>query len=127
MDLRDEMACSDGQTKAKTIFRSGKVAILKPHLVNGERVSDICDELSINPNVFYRWQKSLFENGARAFDASNQPKSDGKDRKISLLQSELGERNEVTSDLVTELSKAKKTLGRSEKSLGRTRLSRRSD
>ena len=40
-----------------------KVAILKRHLVEKTPVSDLCDELGLNPTVFYNWQKLFFENG----------------------------------------------------------------
>ena len=43
-----------------------KVAVLKWHLVEKVPVSDLCDELGLNPTVFYGWQKQLFENGAAA-------------------------------------------------------------
>ena len=36
-----------------------KVRILRLHLVERRAVSDICDELGLNPNVFYRWQNRL--------------------------------------------------------------------
>jgi hypothetical protein len=29
--------------------------------------SNLCDELGLQPTVFYRWQKELFRNGAVAF------------------------------------------------------------
>ena len=35
-------------------------------------VSDLCEELSLKPTVFYRWQKEFFENGAAAFQAQEQ-------------------------------------------------------
>ncbi|MGH9344324.1 MAG: transposase [Terriglobia bacterium] len=44
-----------------------KVAILRRHLVESEGVSKVCDELGLQPTVFYRWQKEFFENGAAAF------------------------------------------------------------
>jgi transposase-like protein len=44
-----------------------KVAILRRHLVEGVPISDLCDELELQPTVFYRWQKEFFENGAAAF------------------------------------------------------------
>ena len=46
-----------------------KVAILRRHLLEGVAVSALCDELGLQPTVFYRWQKELFENGAAAFQA----------------------------------------------------------
>ena len=49
-----------------------KLSILKRHLVEGVPVSDLCDELQLNPNVFYGWQKQLFENGAAAFQRSRE-------------------------------------------------------
>ena len=48
-----------------------KVAILRRHLVDKEPVSKLCDELALQPTVFYRWQKEFFENGAAAFQTSN--------------------------------------------------------
>ena len=50
-----------------------KVAILRRHLLGQMPVSDLCDEYDIQPTVFYRWQKQLFENGAAAFERSKDP------------------------------------------------------
>jgi len=44
-----------------------KVAILRRHLLNQEPISKLCDELGVQPTVFYRWQKEFFENGAAVF------------------------------------------------------------
>jgi transposase-like protein len=35
--------------------------------VEGLPISVLCDELGLQPTVFYRWQKEFFENGAAAF------------------------------------------------------------
>ena len=42
-----------------------KVAILRRHLLDKVPVSDLCEELSLQPTVFYRWQKEFFENGGQ--------------------------------------------------------------
>jgi len=99
-------------TKGKRRQYSGteKVAILKRHLVNGEPISDVCDDLGINPNLIYRWQKTFFENGASAFETSPS-RSTVKDRKIKALEASLLEKNDVISELITELIKEKKTVG----------------
>ncbi|CAM2011570.1 transposase [Acanthopleuribacter pedis] len=99
--------------KKKRNYYSGeqKVAILKRHLVNGERISDICDELNINPNMFYRWQKTFFENGAKAFESGAKTKVDTETRRLEELQAKLGQKDSVISELVTELIKAKKNIG----------------
>ena len=43
-----------------------KVAILRRHLLEKEPISKLCDELGLQPTVFYRWQKEFFENRAAA-------------------------------------------------------------
>src|SRR6476469_1290640 len=45
-----------------------KVGILRRHLLENEPISKLCDELGLQPTVFYRWQKEFFENGAAAFE-----------------------------------------------------------
>ena len=45
-----------------------KVAILRRHLLDKEPISKLCDELGLQPTVFYRWQKEFFESGAAAFE-----------------------------------------------------------
>jgi transposase len=41
-----------------------KVAIRRMHLLDKVPVSDLCEQLGLQPTVFYRWQKEFFENGA---------------------------------------------------------------
>jgi len=36
-------------------------------------ISDLCDQLGLQPTVFYRWQKEFFENGAAAFSKEDGP------------------------------------------------------
>ena len=45
-----------------------KVRILRRHLLEKVPLSDLCDEYGLHPTVFYRWQKTLFEKGAAAFE-----------------------------------------------------------
>ena len=45
-----------------------KMAILKRHLINHENISDICDDIGLHPNQFYKWQAELFSNGSAVFD-----------------------------------------------------------
>ena len=88
-----------------------KVAILKRHLVEKTPVSDLCDELGLNPNVFYKWQKLFFENGAAAFDRMRKPKADRRDRKIRQLEAKLSQKNEVLAEVMQEHVQLKKELG----------------
>jgi transposase len=90
-----------------------KVAVLKRHLLEKVPVSDLCDELGIAPNLFYRWQKEFFENGHTAFDNGRKAKAveDAKDQKIELLEAKLQRKNEVLGELMEEHVQLKKALG----------------
>ena len=93
---------------------SEKVAILKRHLVENVPVSDLCEEYKLNPNLFYRWQREFFENGAAAFDkpsSKQKSKEDAKDQKIANLEAKLQRKNEVLSELMEEHVQLKKDLG----------------
>ncbi len=90
-----------------------KVAALKRHPVEKVPVSDLCDELGIAPNLFYRWQKEFFENGHTAFDNGRKAKAveDAKDKKIEQLEAKLQRKNEVLGELMEEHVQLKKELG----------------
>jgi transposase-like protein len=90
-----------------------KVAALKRHLLEKVPVSDLCDELGITPNLFYRWQKEFFENGHTAFDNGRKAKAveDAKDTKIKQLEAKLQRKNEVLGELMEEHVQLKKELG----------------
>jgi transposase len=88
-----------------------KVAILRRHLVEKVPVSDLCDELGLNPNLFYNWQKQLFENGAAAFQRTRRGQVDRRDQKIERLQAKLVQKNEVLAELMEEHVQLKKELG----------------
>ena len=51
-----------------------KVAIVRRHRLEQVPVSDLCDEHSIHPTVFYRWQKQLFENGPPRSNGTRTPR-----------------------------------------------------
>ena len=51
--------------KRKRYNSQEKMTILRKHLLEGVPVSDVCDEYGIQPSVFYRWQKLLFEQGGQ--------------------------------------------------------------
>ena len=88
-----------------------KVKILRLHLLEGNPVSDLCDKYGVGPSMFYRWQQEFFENGAAAFEHRARRATDGKDRKIFLLEQKLQRKHEVLSELMEEHVKLKKELG----------------
>ena len=90
-----------------------KVAILRRHLVDKVPVSELCEELSLRPTVFYRWQKGLFENGAVAFLSQERPhhQVEEKQKRIEFLEKEVQTKDEVLAELMAEHIALKKILG----------------
>jgi transposase len=101
-------------TQRKHYSAPDKVAILRLHLLEKKPVSDVCDQFGISPNLFYRWQREFFENGAAAFTTYGKPRKaieEGKDRKIAALEDKLRVKNEVLAELMEEHVQLKKELG----------------
>lgn len=88
-----------------------KVAILKRHLVERRPVSDVCEELGLRPNVFYRWQKEFFENGAAAFQPNNRGRPSRERQHIEKLEKKIQTKDEVLAELMAEHIALKKSLG----------------
>ena len=97
-----------------------KVAILKRHLLEKIPVSDLCDQLDIAPNQFYRWQQEFFENGHAAFDNGSKAKAveDTQQDKIERLEAKLQRKDSVLAELMEEHVLLKKVLGRANRLLG---------
>lgn len=100
--------------KRKHISGTEKVVALRRHLLEGVPISTLCDELSIAPTVFYRWQKEFFENGAAVFDKASKGRREQESlvaRRVEVLEAKLVTKNEVLSELMEEHVKLKKELG----------------
>jgi transposase len=90
-----------------------KVAILRRHFLEKVPVSDLCEELNLQPTVFYRWQKEFFENGAAAFQSRERPtrQVEEKQRRIEVLEKKVQNKDEVLAELMAEHIALKKSLG----------------
>ena len=78
-----------------------KVAIVRKHLLDKIPVSDICDEYGLQPTVFYRWQKQLFEQAAEAcFQRPGDSESTRLKRQISELEAKLAKKDEVLGEVM---------------------------
>ena len=91
------------------------LAILKRHLVDKVEVSKICEEEKISPSQLYRWQATLFAEGAAIFKQKH-VNHERRERiealdKIAGLEKKLQQKNEVLSELMEEHVKLKKELG----------------
>ena len=90
---------------------SEKMAILKEHLVEGESVSTVCDKHGVRPNMFYRWQKELFDNGSVVFEHGNRRKNRHEESKVKKLESKLAQKDNVIAELMYDHVQLKKSLG----------------
>ena len=88
-----------------------KVATLRRHLLEQEPVSKLCDELGLQPTVFYRWQKEFFENGAAAFQAKARSDHQAEQERIQYLEKEMQRKDQVLAELMAEHIALKKSLG----------------
>lgn len=91
-----------------------KVVALKRHLVEGTPVSDVCDELGVQPSLFYTWQRKFFEHGEAAFANGERKTRSAPDEaavRIAALEAKLRRKDEVLSELMEEHVALKKSLG----------------
>ena len=89
-----------------------KMAILRRHLADKTPVSDVCDQAGINPTLFYRWQKELFEHGSAAFGRHGH---DGQSRRLeekpAALRRKLADKDEVIAEIMESHLRLKNGLG----------------
>ena len=101
--------------KRKKFSAEQKVKLLRLHLIEKESVSDICDRNGLAPNVFYRWQKIFFENGAAAFAQPDIRCTDKSvkelERQNTQLKSKLTDKDEVIAEIMASHVRLKKNLG----------------
>jgi len=97
-----------------------KSKILKRHLVEGEVLSELCEEFNISPATFYNWQKKLFENAHNALEGKKPGRSPlkQKDEQIKQLQAKLSHKDQVLAEAVEAMMLAKKLSGENLKSRG---------
>jgi len=88
-----------------------KVAMLRRHLLEKEPISKLCEEVGLQPTVFYRWQKEFFENGACAFEQKTRPDRSADQERIDYLEKKIQTKDEVLAELMAEHVALKKDIG----------------
>ncbi len=79
--------------------------------MEGVPISDLCDELGLQPTVFYRWQKEFFENGAAAFRQRGRTNHQAEQGRIAHLERKIQTKDEVLAELMAEHFALKKRVG----------------
>lgn len=99
----------------RTFSPEEKAATVKRYLVDKTPVSNLCDELGLQPTQVYQWQKQLLENAHLAFTNTTRPmqKERAKDKEIEALKAKIQLKNEVVAELLQEHVQLKKARGES--------------
>ena len=93
---------------------SVKADAVRRHLSDKVPVSDLADELKVQPSLVHLWVKQVLDQAEKAFErpkGRRRGAEDAKDRKIAQLEAKLVDKNEVISELMEENVKAKKANG----------------
>ena len=92
-----------------------KAAVVRRHLAKKEPVSDLADELGVQPSQIHLWVKQVLDQAEKAFEragaAGHRRTEAAKDQKIAQLQAKLSQKNEVVAELLQEHVQLKKELG----------------
>lgn len=88
-----------------------KAAIVREHLIDKIPVSDLCDKHGIHPTIFYRWQKTVFENLPSLFDRQSDSRATALQRQNEALKAKLATKDEVIAEIMADFITAKKKIG----------------
>ena len=90
-----------------------KAQIVRRHLTDKVAVSDLADEMGVQPSQIHTWVKQVLDQAEKAFERLSGPgrKEQAKDAKISRLEEKLTTKNEVIAELMEENVRAKKANG----------------
>lgn len=107
---------ADEKRTRRQFSSEDKARAVKRHVVGGEAVSAVCEDLGIAPNLFYRWQKELFDHAAAAFEVKGRgQRGDGKTRKLEQanekLRAKLAHKDNVIAEITEDYVRLKKNLG----------------
>jgi transposase-like protein len=104
--------------KRKVYTAEEKLRIVKEHLIGKKPVSQLCEAYGIVPSQFYKWQQTLFENGAQCLEKRNGERHQRASCEVQHLRQELektqarlANKHEVLSELMSEHIALKKGLG----------------
>ena len=93
-----------------------KAEVVRRHLSDKVPVSNLADELQVQPTLIHLWVKHVLDHAATVFEsarggAGNRRAEDAKDRRITQLEAKLVKKNEVVAELMEAHVQLKKELG----------------
>jgi len=101
--------------KRRHFTAAQKADVVRRHLRGKTPVSDLADELGVQPSQIHQWVAAVLAQAEKAFDKAAQRGADrsvaAKEKQIERLKEKLNLKNEVISELMEENVKAKKENG----------------
>jgi len=101
------------KSKRRRFTPEEKAAALRRHLGDKIPVSDVCEELGIQPSLFYTWQRQGLENLSAALEDGRRPRRTEatelkrEHEKVEALESKLDVKNDVIAEISQELIELK--------------------
>lgn len=99
--------------KRRSFTPADKAAAVRKHLVDKVPVSQIAEQLKVQPTLIHNWINAVLVQAERAFEPPRgaKPVEDKRDRQISQLREKLVTKNEVIAELMEENIRSKKENG----------------
>lgn len=93
-----------------------KAEVVRRHLADKIPVSNLADELQVQPTLIHLWVKHVLDHAAAAFESAKggvgqRRADDAKQRRIAQLEEKLIKKNEVVAELMEAHVQLKKELG----------------
>lgn len=91
-----------------------KAEILRRHMVDKVPISDLCNELSLQPSLFYQWQRQVHENLASALEkpvVGPSPREKELEAENARLKAQLAKKDSVIAEIAQEYTELKKERG----------------
>ena len=96
----------------RTFTSQLKADVVRRHLSAREEVSDLAEELQVQPSQIHQWVNQVLAQAEKAFDREAKRKGpDPAEKRLSQLEAKLTAKNEVIAELMEENVRAKKANG----------------
>ncbi|WP_237607756.1 transposase, partial [Roseimaritima sediminicola] len=99
--------------KRRSFSAAEKAAAVRKHLVDKVPVSQIADQMKVQPTLIHNWVNAAMSQVERAFESPRTAKTDKSksEREVTELREKLIAKNEVISELMEENIHSKKDNG----------------
>ncbi|QDT59298.1 Transposase [Stieleria bergensis] len=99
--------------KRRSFTASQKADAVRRHLKDQIPVSQIADEMHVQPTMIHNWINSVLQQAERSFESPRSTKAETSkhDAKLQKMREKLDAKNEVISELMEENIRSKKENG----------------